>query len=95
MILRIEKAKVCGPLSLDLTFNNGTKKRVNVKALLRGPIFRPLKKEDYFKSVKLDSVCGTVVWPNGADFAPEALHALDPIEAKPATKRPPRKGREN
>ena len=85
MILRIEKAKVCGPFLLDLTFNNGTRKRVNVKGLLHGPIFRPLKKEDYFKSMKLDSVCGTVCWPNGADFAPEALHSLESIEAKSAS----------
>jgi hypothetical protein len=76
MILRIRKAKVCGPFVLDLTFNDGTRKCVNLKPLLHGPIFQPLKKAEFFKSVKLDSVCGTVCWPNGADFAPEALLAL-------------------
>lgn len=76
MTLRIEKAKVCGPFSLELSFNDGTQKRVNVKPLLCGPIFQPLKKVKYFKAMKLDRTCGTVCWPNGADFAPEALHAL-------------------
>jgi hypothetical protein len=84
MILRIEKAKVCGPFALDLLFNDGTRKCVNVKPLLRGPIFQPLKKTDYFKSAKLDGTCGTVCWPNGADFAPEALHALKPLRGKSA-----------
>jgi hypothetical protein len=79
MILRIRKAKVCGPFALDLTFSDGTQKCVNLRPLLRGPIFQPLKKADFFKAVKLDSVCGTVCWPNGADFAPEALLALKPM----------------
>ncbi len=78
MILRVVKAKVCGPFSLDLTFNDGIRKCVNLKSLLRGPIFQPLKKAAYFKTVKLDRTCGTVCWPNGADFAPEALHSLKP-----------------
>lgn len=86
MILRIDKVKVCGPFSLDLTFNDGTRKQVNVKPLLRGPIFQPLKKEEYFCKVRLDATCGTVCWPNGADFAPEALHALKPMPAKPSGK---------
>jgi hypothetical protein len=34
---------------------------------------------EYFARVVLDTECGTVVWPNGADFAPEALHDLPPI----------------
>jgi hypothetical protein len=77
MILRIENAKVCGPFSLDLTFNDGTRKRVDLKPLLSGPIFQPLQSEEYFKLMKLDGA--TVCWPNGADFAPEALHKLNSI----------------
>jgi hypothetical protein len=77
MILRISEAQVCGPHSLRLTFNDGTTKQVNVGPLLEGEILQPLQDPCYFASMTLDSVCGTVVWPNGADFAPEALHQLD------------------
>ena len=77
MIIRIREARVCGPHSLRLTFNDGTTKQVNVRPLLDGAIFEPLRDPAYFASVTLDSICGTVVWPNGADFAPEALHELD------------------
>ena len=76
MILRITDAEVSGQQSLKLTFNDGTKKTVNVKPLLDGPIFEPLKIPNYFAHATLDAVCGTVVWPNGADFAPEALYEL-------------------
>lgn len=79
MILRIVEAAVCGPFALELVFNNGARKCVNVKPLLDGPIFQPLRKRAYFDKVTLDPICGTVCWPNGADFAPEALFALDPI----------------
>jgi hypothetical protein len=77
MILRIREARVSGPHSLRLTFNDGTTKQVNVNPLLDGPIFEPLRDPAYFARVTLDSICGTVVWPNGADFAPEALQELD------------------
>ncbi len=70
MILRIREAKVCGPHSLRLTFNNGTTKQVDVRPLLKGTIFEPLLDPAYFASVTLDSRCGTVVWPNGAGFRP-------------------------
>jgi hypothetical protein len=94
MILRIKRAKVCGPFSLDLTFNDGTKKCVNLKPLLRGPIFQPLKTAEFFNSVKLDTTCGTVCWPNGADFAPEALHALKPMRTTPGKGKKARKAKE-
>jgi len=76
MILRIVRATVCGPHRLCLEFNDGLRKTVDVQPLLHGPIFQPLLDPSYFAAAKLDPLCGTVVWPNGADFAPEALHEL-------------------
>jgi hypothetical protein len=81
MILHIVEAKVCGPQLLRLAFNDGTRKTVNLGPLLSGPVFEPLRGPVYFERVELDRVCGTVVWPNGADFAPEALHELAAVDA--------------
>lgn len=78
-ILRVKSVRVCGPFSLDLTFNDGVSKRVNVRPLLRGPVMQPLTEESYFARVRLDKLSGTVAWPNGADFAPEALNDLPEI----------------
>lgn len=88
MILRILEAKVCGPYSLDLVFNDGVHKQVNVLPLLEGKIFEPLRNPAYFSRAVLDPELGTVVWPNEADFAPEALHELP--EEKPKPGRPKR-----
>jgi hypothetical protein len=76
MILRIVKSEVRGPYKLQLTFNNGTHKTVDLRPLLQGPIFEPLRDAAYFSLGRVDPVCGTIMWPNGADFAPEALYEL-------------------
>ena len=86
MIWRVEGAKACGPHSLELTFKDGTRKRVNLLPLLEGPIFDPLRDPVYFARVMLDPVGGTVVWPNGADIAPETLYEL-PAEEKSSAQR--------
>jgi hypothetical protein len=39
-------------------------------------MFEPLKKIDVFKQVSVDPKLETVVWPNGADLAPEFLKDL-------------------
>ncbi len=78
MIMRITDVKICGAHALDLVFNDGTRKIVDLEPLLDGPIFEPLKDPNYFTCAALDPICGTVVWPNGADFAPEALYELTP-----------------
>ncbi len=80
MILRVIEARVCDDHSLELRFNNGAHKCVNVLPLLEGPIFAPLLDPAYFAQAEFDAVIGTVTWPNGADFAPEALFEL-PVEA--------------
>ena len=84
MILRITESVVCGTRLLRLTFNDGTRKTVDVTPLLSGPVFEPLCNPQFFARAQLDRECGTVVWPNGADFAPEALRDLAAVE-EPST----------
>lgn len=84
---RVIKAKACGPHSVDLMFKDGTRKRVNLLPLLEGPVFQSLRDPAFFARMRLDPVAGTVVWPNGADIAPEALYEL-PEEAKSKARRP-------
>ena len=83
---RVVKAEACGEHSLDLTFKDGTHRRVNLRPLLEGPVFEPLLDPKYFALVELDRVAGTVTWPNGADIAPETLYELA-SEAKPGARR--------
>ncbi len=80
MIVRITHASVVGPYRLELRFNDGVTKTVDLESLLVGPIFEPLRDADYFALVQLNRECGTVTWPNGADFAPKALYELDAVE---------------
>jgi hypothetical protein len=47
---------------------------VDLAGELDGPVFEPLKDPKMFGQVKLDSDVHTLVWPNGADLAPEFLH---------------------
>lgn len=75
-LLEITYAEPTADFCLRLRFTDGTIKEVFVRDLLRGPVFEPLKDPEYFRLVKVDQVLGTVAWPNGADFAPEALWEL-------------------
>ncbi|HEY7473657.1 MAG TPA: DUF2442 domain-containing protein [Vicinamibacterales bacterium] len=57
---------------IRLTFNDGTEASVDFESWLSGPVFKPLKRPAYFRKFFVDG--GTVVWPNGADIAPETLY---------------------
>ena len=81
--IEVTSARVVGPFSVDLAFNDGSRKRVNLRSLLRGPIFEPLRDPAEFAKLKLRRSWGTIVWPNGADMAPETLHLL-PDEGAPS-----------
>lgn len=53
------------------TLDDGTTKDLDFEPHLWGPMFEPLKDPSVFRSGKMDTELGTVVWPNGADVAPE------------------------
>lgn len=57
-----------------LRFEDGTSGEVDLRDSLRGPVFEPLRNTEYFKQVSVDAEIGTIVWPNGADIAPETLY---------------------
>jgi len=61
---------------LYLQFNNGVAGEVCLLKELWGEVFEPLKDERLFATARQDEVMETVVWANGADFAPEFLFDL-------------------
>lgn len=81
MILHILHAEVTGPTSLFVRFDDGCSANVDLRPLLHGPIFEPLQDPATFSQCSVDPVCKTVCWPNGADFAPEAIRALVPADS--------------
>ena len=62
-ILRVADVKPAGDFLLELTFSDGTTKRVNVEPLLWGPVFEPLRDPKEFAKVYVDEILETVAWP--------------------------------
>lgn len=75
MLPRIVEARYVARKVIWLRFADGAEGEVDLAAELDGEVFEPLKDDSYFKLVKLDPVLHTIVWPNGADFAPEFLRS--------------------
>ena len=59
---------------LLLTFADGTVGEVEVLNRMWGPVFREAVTRDGFKRVRVDTETGTIVWPGGADLAPDTLY---------------------
>jgi len=74
IIPRVIDAKHIKDYTLYLRFSNGSEGEVNFEQELEGEIFEPLRDIPYFKDFSVDQELHTVVWPNGADFAPEFLY---------------------
>jgi hypothetical protein len=75
MLPRIVEARYVAHKVVWLRFADGAEGEVDLAAQLDGEVFEPLREDSYFKLVELDPVLRTLVWPNGADFAPEFLRS--------------------
>ncbi len=74
MFLEVTAAKHIKNYTLELVFNNGDSKVVDLEHHLTGSIFQPLKEIEFFKQFSIKY--NTIEWANGADFAPEFLYEL-------------------
>ena len=75
-MLHIKTARYLKDFKIWVSFDDGTAGEVDLKDSLNGPVFEPLKKIEVFAKVSVDPELETVVWPNGADLAPEFLKEL-------------------
>ena len=81
MLPRIIEARYVDRYSVWLRFADGTEGEVNLENELEGEVFEPLKDLAYFKAFILHPELRTIVWPNGADFAPEFLKSTVRVAA--------------
>jgi len=74
MFLEVLEAEYLRDYIIQVKFNTGEVKLVDLKSSLKGPIFEPLKNVDYFRNFTIHF--NTLEWDNGADFAPEYLFQI-------------------
>jgi hypothetical protein len=73
-LVHVTAVEVVGDHRLRLGFEDGAEGDVDLSSWSWHGVFEPLADPNYFRQVKLDHELGTIVWPNGADIAPETLH---------------------
>ncbi len=69
---------------LQLTFEEGSLRLVNLEPHLDGEIFEPLKDINYFKTVRVNPDLDTIVWDNGADMSPDFLYEIGTPMTEPS-----------
>lgn len=75
MDYHVLEARHIGGHVVWLRFRDGTAGEIDLGSELRGPMFEPLRDLEFFRQFRIHPEFHTLVWPNGADFAPEFLHA--------------------
>ncbi len=65
-----------GGYRLLLTFEDGSRRRVDLSPHLDGEMFEPLREIDMFRTARLNVDIDTVVWDNGADMSPDFLYEV-------------------
>lgn len=75
-IVHVTHVEFLGGHRLRLSFDDGSSGEVDFSDEEWRGVFAPLADPSYFGTVELDEELGTIVWPNGADIAPETLHRL-------------------
>lgn len=71
-MLKVKDVDYCGDYMLELLFNNGVRKCIDLLPFLEGEVFGELRDLEKFTQYGLTRM--TIEWANGAEFAPEFLY---------------------
>lgn len=74
MLPKLREAKYRRDYCIWIKFADGVEGEVDLESELWGEVFQSLKDTARFAEFSLDKELETIVWPNGADFAPEFLY---------------------
>ena len=67
-------ARYVSGFTIWLQFRDGRSGEVDLTHALDGPVFEPLHDLAFFQQFRVHPEWETLVWPNGADMAPEFLY---------------------
>lgn len=74
MIPKVVEVRTLDDYKLWVRFEDGVTGTVNLSGELWGPMFEPLRDKALFSQAVVHPELETVMWPNGADLAPEFLY---------------------
>ncbi len=74
MNYHVVEARYVGGHTVWLKFRDGTAGEIDLSKSLQGPVLEPLLDTSLFRKFSIHPEFRTLVWPNGADMAPEFLH---------------------
>jgi hypothetical protein len=73
-LYRVSSFSIESPYTLRVRFDDASEQVINFEPILIGEFYGPLRDPALFNQVRLDPEVHTLVWPNGAAFAPQPLH---------------------
>lgn len=87
MYAPVKAARLLHDYVVEFTFEDGLRREIDIKPFLRGKIYESLLDPEEFRKFTVDQEGGTIVWPNGADIAPETLYYdLGPVPIEERTR---------
>jgi hypothetical protein len=73
-ILNIEEVKPLDNFLLEVIYEDGLKKYIDVKPFIKNGVSSALKDKGFFNKVFIDN--GSVTWENGFDYCPVLMRGL-------------------
>ena len=72
-LVRVRSVQVLEGFTVLVTFEDDSKREIDLEPYLHGPIFEPIRNDPQrFRSVRVEG--NTIGWENGADIDPDVLY---------------------